>query len=68
MVLTYKNKYFLGYIKDNDVDLSHFQPSEVSKVEWKIYDECLEAIRPYNLEKKQLITNINNVLQEYRLY
>jgi len=65
---SYKNKYFLGYIKDNDIDLSHFQSSEVSKVEWKTLDNCLEAIRPYNLEKKQLITNINNVLQEYRLY
>jgi len=65
---SYKNKYFLGYVKDNNLDLSNFQPSEVSKVEWKTYDECLEAIRPYNLEKKQLITNINNVLQEYTLY
>jgi len=65
---SYKNKYFLGYIKDNDLDLSNFQPSEVSKVEWKTYYECLESIRPYNLEKKQLITNINNVLQEYTLY
>lgn len=63
---SYKNKYFLGHIK-NDVDLSNFQSSEVSKVEWKTLNECLESIRPYNLEKKHLITNINNVLEEYRL-
>jgi len=31
-------------------------------------EECLESIRPYNLEKKQLIININKVLQEYSLY
>ena len=45
-----------------------FQTTEVSKMEWKTVDECLKSIRPYNLEKKQLIININKVLQEYRLY
>jgi hypothetical protein len=51
-----------------EVELSNFQKSEVSKLEWKTIDECLESIRPYNLEKKNLIININKVLQEYRLY
>jgi hypothetical protein len=37
-------------------------------MDWKTIDECLESIRPYNLEKKELIKNINNLLQEYRLY
>ena len=46
----------------------NFQDTEVSKIEWKTIDKCLESIRPYNLEKKQLIININKVLQEYRLY
>ena len=44
------------------------QVTEVSKLEWKTIDKCLESIRPYNLEKKQVIININKVLQEYRLY
>ncbi len=48
--------------------LHNFQVTEVSKLEWKTIDSCLESIRPYNLEKKELITNINKVLQEYRLY
>jgi hypothetical protein len=48
--------------------LQSYQKSEVSKLEWKTISQCLEAIRPYNLEKKQLITNINKVLQQYRLY
>lgn len=51
--------------KDN---LSNFQVTEVSKIEWKTITECLESIRPYNLEKKKLIANINKVLEEYRLY
>ena len=69
----YKHKYFLGALNNfNDFDivddLSNFQKSEVSKLEWKTIDKCLESIRPYNLEKKEIIKNINKVLQEYRLY
>lgn len=67
---SYKHKYFLAYSNENNYDfnLENFQKSEVSKLEWKTIDECLESIRPYSLEKKQLIININKVLQEYRLY
>jgi hypothetical protein len=46
----------------------NFQTSEVSKLEWKTFDECMQSIRPYNLEKQRLITNINKILQEYELY
>jgi 8-oxo-dGTP pyrophosphatase MutT (NUDIX family) len=65
---SYKHKYFLAHTTTGEDYLDDFQRTEVSKLEWKTIDECLEAIRPYNLEKKQLITNINKVLQEYRLY
>ncbi len=68
---SYKHKYFLAYLEDEceeDNNLTHYQKTEVSKLEWKTLDECLKSIRPYNLEKKQLIININKVLQEYRLY
>lgn len=68
----YKHKYFLSYINNNinkdDINIDNFQQTEVSKVEWKNIDECLTNIRTYNLEKKHLIKNINNMLQEYRLY
>ena len=65
---SYKHKYFLAYMNDETEDLANFQVTEVSKIEWKSIDKCLESIRPYNLEKKKLITNINKVLEEYRLY
>ena len=64
---SYKHKYFLAFMNKTN-NLHNFQKSEVSKLEWKNIEECLESIRPYNLEKKQLITNINKVLEEYRLY
>lgn len=65
---SYKHKYFLAYMNDNNATLSNFQKNEVSKLDWKTIDECLESIRPYNLEKKKLISNVNKILQEYRLY
>jgi ADP-ribose pyrophosphatase YjhB (NUDIX family) len=56
-------------VDNNNLEIiNNFQKNEVSCVEWKTLEECLESIRPYNLEKKQLITNINKVLEEYRLY
>ena len=70
---SYKHKYFLAYMENYHTNnksnyLNNFQVTEVSKLEWKTLDKCLESIRPYNLEKKDLIININKVLQEYRLY
>ena len=45
---SYKHKYFLAYSNENNSDftLENFQKSEVSKLEWKTIDECLESIRP----------------------
>ena len=65
---SYKHKYFLAYMEEEMEDLEHYQVTEVSKIEWKTIDKCVESIRPYNLEKMKLITNINKVLEEYRLY
>ena len=65
---SYKNKYFLAYMNENIDKLQSFQKSEVSKIEWKTIDECLESIRPYNLEKKRIINNIYRLLQEYSLH
>jgi 8-oxo-dGTP pyrophosphatase MutT (NUDIX family) len=64
----YKHKYYLAYMDKKKDILQNFQKTEVSKLEWKTITECLESIRPYNLEKKKLIQNINTVLQEFRLY
>jgi len=65
---SYKHKFFLANM-DKCIDTSkQYQKSEVSKIGWYSLGECLEIIRPYNLEKKKLIKNINKVLEEYRLY
>jgi 8-oxo-dGTP pyrophosphatase MutT (NUDIX family) len=65
---SYKHKYYLAYMNEIIDSLNNYQKSEVSKLEWKTIEQCLESIRPYHLEKKQLITNIDKILKEYRLY
>ena len=47
--------------------MQNYQKTEVSKIEWKTVDECLSSIRPYNLEKKNIIKNVNQVLLNYIL-
>tara|TARA_B100001063_G_scaffold230355_1_gene243398 strand:- start:499 stop:1317 length:819 start_codon:yes stop_codon:yes gene_type:complete len=63
---SYKHKYFLAYI-DNPKQHSNFQKSEVSQMKWLSLEECLKKIRPYNLERIELINNINKVLHKYSL-
>tara|TARA_Y100000816_G_C26051652_1_gene551455 strand:- start:226 stop:900 length:675 start_codon:yes stop_codon:yes gene_type:complete len=66
---SYKHKYYLAYMKYNDSDIETiFQDSEVSKIKWKTYDECISCIRNYNLEKKQILKNINEIISTYRIF
>jgi len=47
---------------------SNYQKTEVSKMEWKTYEQCLELIRPYNLEKKKTLTNVYHCLKDTTLF
>ena len=68
---SYKHKYYLANIKNtenDDVQLKNYQCSEVSKIGWYTYEECLKRIRPYNLEKIEVLKRVNKLIQNYRLY
>jgi 8-oxo-dGTP pyrophosphatase MutT (NUDIX family) len=65
---SYKHKYFLGYINYNINSTNSFQESEVADMKWLSFNEAINNIRPYNLEKKNILNKINNVLIKYRLY
>lgn len=66
---SYKHKYFLMYIRYEDtLDISQFQKSEVSKMEWMSKDQCLNKIRSYNLEKQYLIQKVDSCLKKMMLY
>ena len=65
---SYKHKYFVAYMKtENTLNTNKYQRSEVGKMEWKSYAECISTIRTYNLEKKNILTNIYNTIKNYPL-
>ena len=62
----YKHKYYLMQMDYEDSDIS-FRSTEVSKVAWKTYEECMELFRFYNVEKKQMLSKIHYLLENYTL-
>ena len=65
---SYKHKYFVSYLPYNEsLMMDNYEVSEVSKMEWKTFESCMNSIRTYNLEKKRLITNVNVTLTNYKL-
>ena len=65
---SYKHKYFVGHINSNIEPINRFQETEVSDLKWFTYEECLQHIRPYNLEKCNILTKLNTVLTNYSLF
>ncbi len=78
---SYKHKYYIACIVPDNDEMSSsstssssssytnkFQNSEVSKIEWKTYEDGINSIRTYNLEKKSVLSRVNKLLSDYRLY
>lgn len=65
---SYRHKYFVGKIMSGVVPDNEFQTSEVSLLKWKTYEEVTESIRPYNLEKKDVIFRVKEILENFTLY
>jgi len=64
---SYKHKYYIAFMI-NFNNLQSYQRSEVSKMKWVDLEECLKIIRPYNIEKKEIIKKIDKVLHKYSLF
>ena len=66
---SYKHKYYLAKIDDSYTtttsSLLTFQKTEVSEMRWKTLEECLASIRPYHVEKKKIIQDVDHVLNTY---
>ena len=63
----YKHKYFLACIGSNIAPVGAYERSEVSKIKWMTFEQCMRKIRPYNLEKKTILNNVNAVLEKYNI-
>jgi 8-oxo-dGTP pyrophosphatase MutT (NUDIX family) len=65
---SYKHKYYLNMMRYEDsLVMRDIQACEVSASEWKTYEECLVAIRPYNMEKRNILTAVNRTIRENAL-
>ena len=64
----YKQKYFLAMVDLEKKPKTAHDIMEVGLMKWMPYDECIQMIRPYNLEKIGIIRKINNILSRYRIY
>ena len=53
---------------NNVLPENEFQKNEVSTLEWKYFNDALDVIREYNLEKKQVLTQVNTILKNYSIY
>jgi len=58
----YKHKYFLVYISPTKLQFNSFQQNEVSKLECVTLEQALKYIRPYNIEKKQLLQHVHEYI------
>ena len=59
----YKNIYYLGIV-NKDVSMTNYQETEVSIMEWKTYQNCMESVRNYNIEKISIISSVNDFIQK----
>ncbi len=70
----YKHKYFIAQHRGTfapfteSTDLSHFQTSEVSCLEWKSLANCLQSIRPYHVEKREVLQKVDAMLHQCNTY
>jgi ADP-ribose pyrophosphatase YjhB (NUDIX family) len=63
----YKHRYYVGYIDINSKPEKPYQESEVSDMIWLSYEDIKKKIRPYNLEKLEILKKVNTVLTRYRI-
>ena len=66
---SYKHKYYIAYMNEiPKIQNANFQKTEVSKIDWLTFDETVKLIRPYNLERIEIINTLKSVLEQYSLY
>jgi 8-oxo-dGTP pyrophosphatase MutT (NUDIX family) len=63
---SYKHKYFIAYLPyDNTLIMDNYEKAEVSKIGWYSIEDCLKLIRNYNEEKKNVLTKVSFILNNY---
>ena len=60
----YRHKYYVMTMNyENSLIHGNFDLSEVSTIGWKTFEDCTNSIRPYNIEKKKVLSKINDSMK-----
>lgn len=66
----YRHKYYIAFTFD-DIPLSissNIMEKEIGAIRWLSSDNALEHIRPYNIEKKELVYHVQSLLRNYSFW
>ena len=61
----YKHIYYIAESNNIEIDISDkniFQKNEISKIGWFSYTDAINLFRTYNIEKKNLLTKLEKIL------
>jgi 8-oxo-dGTP pyrophosphatase MutT (NUDIX family) len=64
---SYKHIYYVGCMESFKEPSEHFQESEVSEMKWFSYNEALQVIRSYNIEKIDILKKVHNIITSYKI-
>jgi len=65
---SYKHKYYLAKINyEYSLNDCNFQKSEIGNMGWFKYEDAIKKIRDYNIEKIEILTGVQRLLQ-YKLF
>jgi ADP-ribose pyrophosphatase YjhB (NUDIX family) len=64
---SYKHCYYVGCMETFEEPSEPFQESEVGQMGWFSYKEALKLIRPYNIEKSDILSKVNQIITTYTI-
>lgn len=64
---SYKHCYYIACMESFEEPSEPFQESEVGQMGWFSYEDALQNIRPYSIEKKDILTKVNNIIINYNI-
>lgn len=65
---SYKHKYYIAFMNNNNNPSNFFQETEISKIMWVKLNHASNYIRKYNIEKINIINKLIKITNNYSIY
>ena len=71
-LVNYRHIYYLARVYNNDLEIKidetkKSQVTEIGSIGWYSYDKCSNMIREYNVEKKQMLAEVNQYILSHNI-